>query len=76
MTVKAGGHNIPEDVIYRRYQRGLTNLFKFYLPLCDNWVIYDNSQFPITLIAKSDKITHIIINHPLKWQRIQGINHE
>lgn len=27
--VKAGGHNIPEDVIYRRYNRGLGNLFNF-----------------------------------------------
>src|SRR6202012_6122086 len=28
--VRNGGHSIPEDVITRRYYRGLTNLFKLY----------------------------------------------
>jgi predicted ABC-type ATPase len=74
--VKAGGHNIPEDVIYRRYYRGLKNLVKFYLPLCDNWFIYDNSQFPVSLIAKSIQNQNLIINDAIKWQQIQGGNHE
>lgn len=74
--VKTGGHNIPEDVIYRRYERGLKNLVKFYLPLCDNWFIYDNSQFPVTLIAKSTQNSNLIINDAIKWQKIQGGNNE
>jgi predicted ABC-type ATPase len=37
--VKSGGHNIPEDVIKRRYYRGIKNLFNLYHELC-NVVLY------------------------------------
>lgn len=41
--VLAGGHNIPEGDIRRRYTRSLKNLKSLYLPLADAWEIYDNS---------------------------------
>ena len=37
--VASGGHNIPEDVVRRRYERGRNNLMQLYLPLCDTWII-------------------------------------
>jgi predicted ABC-type ATPase len=52
--VESGGHNISEDVIVRRYYRGQKNLVKFYLPLCDNWIIYDNSSLTTQLIAEKE----------------------
>jgi predicted ABC-type ATPase len=33
IRVSEGGHNIPEDVIERRYIRGIKNLFNIYLPI-------------------------------------------
>jgi predicted ABC-type ATPase len=33
ISVSEGGHNIPKEVIIRRYSRGILNLFKIYLPL-------------------------------------------
>lgn len=50
--VATGGHNIPEDVIIRRYYRGQKNLRESYLPRCDSWIIYDNSNFPAKLVAE------------------------
>ena len=41
--VKAGGHNIPEPVIRRRFKMGLSNLDMLYKPLVDEWAVYDNS---------------------------------
>ena len=41
--VTEGGHNIPEDVIRRRFEGGLTNLHQIYKDLVDGWVLYDNS---------------------------------
>ena len=41
--VSEGGHNIPEDVIRRRFEGGLTNFHQIYKNLVDNWVLYDNS---------------------------------
>ena len=39
-----GGHNILKQIIERRYYRGLKNLFQLYIPICDYWMIFDNSQ--------------------------------
>lgn len=44
IRVSEGGHNIPEDTIRRRYVKGLHNLIKLYIPVCDNWMIFDNSS--------------------------------
>lgn len=44
MRVKAGGHNIPCDVIHRRYERGLHNLVNLFIPICDFWSIFDNGS--------------------------------
>ncbi len=42
--VQEGGHHIPNEVIERRYQRGLKNLFELYMPICDNVMLFDNSE--------------------------------
>ena len=41
--VSEGGHAIPEDVIRRRFEGGLTNLHHIYKYLVDSWILYDNS---------------------------------
>jgi predicted ABC-type ATPase len=59
--VVEGGHNIPENVISRRYYSGLKNLFDLYMPICDYWMIFNNSTTPSQLIAEgySDKEVQI-----------------
>jgi predicted ABC-type ATPase len=41
--VRAGGHDVPEPVIRRRFVSGLRNLFRLYLDLADTWQVFDNS---------------------------------
>lgn len=41
--VLAGGHNIPEDIVRRRYAGGLRNFFQLYRPLAGTWELIDNS---------------------------------
>ena len=43
VRVKQGGHDVPEDVIRRRYLAGWRNFQQFYKGLVDSWVVYDNS---------------------------------
>lgn len=50
--VAAGGHNIPEETIRRRYYMGISYFFKTYVPLCDRWVLADNSTTPFSVIAE------------------------
>ncbi|NVO11634.1 MAG: zeta toxin family protein [Bacteroidales bacterium] len=58
-----GGHNIPGHIIFRRYYSGLNNLFNLYIPLCDYWMVFNNSKSPSELIAEgySDKDVDIKI---------------
>ncbi|MEZ2446368.1 zeta toxin family protein [Chitinophaga sp. RCC_12] len=42
--VKEGGHHIPPEIIRRRYHRGLSNLMNLYIPVCDNWLMIDNTS--------------------------------
>jgi predicted ABC-type ATPase len=47
-----GGHNIPAEIIERRYIRGIQNLFNLYLPVCDKTLILDNSgESPIFVMS-------------------------
>lgn len=58
--VIAGGHNIPEETIRRRYKVGISYFFHDYIPNCDRWILADNSQIPFRVIAEGSK--HDIIN--------------
>ena len=53
--VNSGGHDIPENVINRRYWAGICNLSKLYVPISDYWLIIDNSEPPFQVIAEGFK---------------------
>jgi len=42
--VRMGGHDIPEDVIRRRYFKGIRNFIHLYQLLAESWGVYDNSS--------------------------------
>ena len=46
-----GGHDIPEEIIRRRYTAGINNLFKLFMPVVDYWAIFDNSATPRRTVA-------------------------
>ena len=50
--VKSGGHNIPVDIIRRRYTKGIKNLFEIYLPEVETVLVFDNSEGKHELIAE------------------------
>ena len=41
--VREGGHVMPEDVIRRRFDKGLENFYSIYRDLVDHWDLHDNS---------------------------------
>jgi predicted ABC-type ATPase len=41
--VAQGGHNVPEDVVRRRFDAGLRNFREIYRKLVNSWILYDNS---------------------------------
>lgn len=58
--VASGGHNIPKEVIHRRYWAGLRNLFEIFVPIVDLWSLYDNTKELAPVVERN-----IIVNSPL-----------
>lgn len=67
--VEHGGHNIPDNAIYRRFPRIMHNLIKIYIPLCDKVVCYDNSESEPVLVFEQDKNGQKISNNDI-YERI------
>ena len=61
IRVSKGGHDIPPEVIARRYERGLENLDK-YCALCNDWFVYDNSNNLSELIIDGNFQNRTIYN--------------
>lgn len=73
--VAAGGHNIKEETIRRRYNLGLHYLLRKFMPLCDKWILADNSNVSFSIVAEGSE-NGVIIRDPDKFSRIQSINAE
>ncbi len=39
--VAKGGHHIKEEIVERRYVRGIHNLLNLFIPIADAWFLYD-----------------------------------
>ena len=69
--VRAGGHNVPESVIRRRYASGLVNLRTLYLPLANSWKLLDNTSIPSArLIASGLAGGATEVNRESVWRSI------
>lgn len=75
LRVAAGGHDVPEETVRRRYDAGIDNLFRLYLPVCDYWILIDNSNSPSKIIAEGGRsiVTKIhnknVYNQLLNYER-------
>lgn len=73
--VAEGGHNIPEDVIVRRYNGGIKNLFDLYINIVDQAIVFDSSNPLPTSIAFKTMGTDFTINHIEKFNTLKDIYH-
>jgi len=70
--VKEGGHNIDTEVIRRRYNRGIKNLFEIYIPLVSETMIYNNSfGIPELVVSKSLGRKFEIKNFEI-WEKLKS----
>ena len=72
--VAAGGHNIPDAVIRRRYVMGLQYFFESYVPVTDRWILADNSKSPFTVVAEGSRDV-LYIKDNEKYHLIWSIAH-
>jgi len=69
--VRLDGHNIPDDTIRRRYDRGLKNLFELYLPVVDSWSVRDTSFARSVEIARYTEAAGELIFEVEQWKKIR-----
>ncbi len=50
--VSEGGHNIPDEIIERRYHSGITQLITTYMDIIEKYYIFDNSEGESVLISE------------------------
>lgn len=74
--VEAGGHNIPEETIRRRYNRGIYYFFNLYAPICERWILADNSQIPFRVIAEGSRDEVVNIKDADTYNKVRGIADE
>lgn len=71
--VAAGGHNIPEETIRRRYHVGIDYFFNIYAPISERWILADNSQIPFRVIAQGAKDEVISVNDEKTYSVIRNM---
>ena len=70
--VEAGGHNIPEETIRRRYRVGIQYFFDDYSPVCERWILADNSQIPFRVVAEGSKLDTVSIRDEETYYKIRS----
>lgn len=58
LRVKLGGHHVPKEAVHRRFVRSRQLFLDDYLPLADEWALWNNNYPPPVQIA--DSVTHKI----------------
>ena len=54
--VREGGHDVPEEVIRRRFDAGRRNFEQVYRDLVDGWILYDNSGDEPKRLAEESRV--------------------
>ncbi len=60
--VAGGGHEVPEEVVRRRYERSVANFLGHYTALADTWLLCDNSNDELEVIAEGKRSRITVLN--------------
>jgi len=71
LRVALGGHDVPADVVARRYARSVHNFLTLYSPLADEWTLFDNSHpgkaRPVAVFANRN----FTLLEPRVWNKLE-----
>lgn len=74
LRVSLGGHHVPSDVVRRRFGRSLSNFFKLYSPLADEWTLFDNSGENDARVIATQSVNHLTVTEAATWQKLQKLS--
>lgn len=70
--VKEGGHNVPADVIRRRFQLGISNLVNLFIPICDSVHVWKNTLKAQLIAEKKEGCREMTILDEKEWKNIKN----
>jgi predicted ABC-type ATPase len=70
--VQQQGHHVPDEIVQRRYKRGLANFFQLFMPIATTWKMYYNADAsgPRLIAAGGEKLDLEVLL-PLIWNQIK-----
>jgi predicted ABC-type ATPase len=74
LRVALGGHDVPPDVIRRRFGRSLNNFFNLYVPLSDEWALFDNSSSVQATPVATQFATQLAITETATWHKLKKLS--
>ena len=76
LRVSLGGHDVPADVVRRRFGRSLNNFFALYIPLADEWTLFDNSTPPLARSVAARVDGQLTVTEPTTWRKLQKLSQQ
>ncbi len=70
MRVRLGGHDVPVEVIRRRFARSAANLFDLYLALAEEWTVFDNSGSAQSRQIASHNDHQTVVQDKESWNKL------
>ena len=74
LRVALGGHDVPSDVVKRRFGRSLSNFFNLYAPLADEWALFDNSSSSRVLPVAKQQANQLTVTETNTWRQLQKLS--
>ena len=74
LRVALGGHDVPSDVVKRRFGRSLSNFFNLYAPLADEWALFDNSSSSRVLPVARQQANQLTVTETTTWRQLQKLS--
>lgn len=73
LRVALGGHDVPPDVVRRRFGRSISNFFSLYAPLASRWAVFDNSRSPHARLIATSEGDNLSITETPTWLKLQKL---
>lgn len=71
--VRAGGHDVPTEVIRRRFGRSVANFDRVYRRLASTWRVYDGgAPGPVPLVARGAAGAEPVVIDAGRWGALQS----
>lgn len=70
--VRAGGHDVPAEVVRRRYARSVMNFDRLYRPVASSWYVYDSGASSLArLVAYGANGTEATVVDATRWRALR-----